>query len=146
MGSGEVEYGEEPTSAVCREVFQEYGFREEDLHQPPLFLRARSVVRGATAEEPRSHWITFLHLVRVRERREVVVPEAERAHVEHPLWINPFNAPTMLPLHSQAATHINIWAETLTPRELVGMRRAAREEFTRYLAQLHVLMADPVAR
>lgn len=139
-GSGEVEYGEEPAAAVLREISQEHGIKDKDLYQPPTLLRARSVVREATTEEPRSHWITFLHLVRVREQRDVVVPEAERAHVEHPLWINPLNVSAVLPLHSQTATHIGIWMETMTPQQHSWMRQAAHQEksewFTRYLARL----------
>lgn len=143
-GSGEVEFGEDPRDAAPREVGQEYGIQADEVRETTL-LHTRSVVRPAAEDTPRSHWVTFLYLLRV-DRRPIVVPVPERERVEHPAWINPLSAPLFLPLHSQTSTHLSLFCESLTLPQRSRMQQAAHSERSEWFLRYYNRLPTPDQR
>lgn len=127
-GSGGVDFLEDPEDAVVREPEEEYGIRKEEYTHPPQLLGVRSVVRACANDDPESHWVIFVHALRIGTvRRPIVVPDAEQDKILTPMWMNPFNA-LYLNLHSQVEAHLTLWHSSLSAEVLRQVRDASQYE------------------
>lgn len=59
FGGGKLEFGEDPTEGVLREVLEEYGVKGEIIEQLP----AHSIVRDH--QGTKTHWLTIPFLIKV---------------------------------------------------------------------------------
>lgn len=143
-GSGSLEFGESPHEAVLREVGQEYGLDTSPDKFSATLVSTHSVVREATPDDARSHWIVFVFGCRVLTPETPVLcplPE-EQDHVVSPLWIYPDNLKS-LRCHSQVAPHLQELSDKFyAPSEQALMAAGATAERARWFDIARVEVSD----